>query len=229
MAEGALLPGDPGRALTLAQNLLTEPLMSNHARGLWGYTGRLPSGGDLTVQSTGIGAASGAVVLAELAGLGLKRAVRVGTCAALEHPGGDPAPQVGEVLIAEKIVPLDGISAAFAAEAGSEAGLLEPDETLTSALIEHVDGNRATLAGMDPITPASLAERGPVETGGLAVASDLQVGALVAVGRKTGVAVACVDLVAESADGSEILDDEEIAQRSIEIGRSAVEALAGHH
>ena len=37
VAADALLPGDPGHALTLAQALLDEPRMSNHAHGLWGY------------------------------------------------------------------------------------------------------------------------------------------------------------------------------------------------
>ena len=39
LAERVLLPGDPGRALALAQTLLSEPRMFNHNRGLWGYTG----------------------------------------------------------------------------------------------------------------------------------------------------------------------------------------------
>ena len=40
LAERVLLPGDPGRALAVAQALLeTPPKMFNHARGLWGYTG----------------------------------------------------------------------------------------------------------------------------------------------------------------------------------------------
>ena len=39
LAERVLLPGDPGRALALAQSLLQEPRMFNHNRGLWGYTG----------------------------------------------------------------------------------------------------------------------------------------------------------------------------------------------
>ena len=44
LAERVLLPGDPGRALRLAQTLLTEPKMLNHNRGLWGYTGTAPDG-----------------------------------------------------------------------------------------------------------------------------------------------------------------------------------------
>ncbi len=54
-ATDAILVGDPGRALLLAQELLEQPKMSNHARGLWGYCGRTPRGDELTVQSTGMG------------------------------------------------------------------------------------------------------------------------------------------------------------------------------
>ncbi len=43
-APDALLPGDPGRAMALAQQLLTEPKMSNHNRGLWGYSGETADG-----------------------------------------------------------------------------------------------------------------------------------------------------------------------------------------
>ena len=39
-AADAILVGDPGRALLLAQELLEQPKMSNHARGLWGYSGQ---------------------------------------------------------------------------------------------------------------------------------------------------------------------------------------------
>jgi len=36
VAERCLLPGDPGRALAIAQDLLeTPPKMLNHNRGLW--------------------------------------------------------------------------------------------------------------------------------------------------------------------------------------------------
>ncbi len=55
-----------------------KPLMSNHNRGLWGYTGETPEGRPLTVQSTGMGGPSAAIVLHELAELGVRRAIRVG-------------------------------------------------------------------------------------------------------------------------------------------------------
>ena len=44
IAADAILVGDPGRALALAQTLLVAPKMSNHARGLWGYSGNTHAG-----------------------------------------------------------------------------------------------------------------------------------------------------------------------------------------
>ena len=89
IAADAVLVGDPGRALMLAQALLEQPKMSNHARGLWGYSGRTPDGEELTIQATGMGGPSAAIVLADLAELGVRRAIRVGTCSALA-PGLEP-------------------------------------------------------------------------------------------------------------------------------------------
>src|SRR4051794_22885808 len=83
LAPRVLLPGDPGRALQLAQVLLDGPLMFNHHRGLWGYTGMAEDGAPLTIQSTGMGGPSAAIVVSELADLGAERFVRVGTCGSL--------------------------------------------------------------------------------------------------------------------------------------------------
>jgi hypothetical protein len=232
MESDALLPGDPARALTLAQELLVEPLMSNHARGLWGYTGRTPEGDGLTIQSTGIGAASGAVVLAELAGLGVERAVRIGTCRALQPPRegvavgdgpGNDAPEVGQVLIAERVLALDGVSAGLSA--GGAGELLEPDRELTAALIGSGVGTPATIAGEDPLTPGGSISNDPL-TGSEATAADLQIAALVAVGERVGIAIGCVDLVVESADGVTALDDDQVMAESIPIGKAVTEVIA---
>src|SRR5215208_7774512 len=106
-AEDALLPGDPGRALALAQQLLSEPRMSNHARGLWGYTGETPERRPLSIQSTGMGGPSAAIVLHELAELGVRRAIRVGTCGSL-----DPELQLGQLVVAGEALAEDGASRA---------------------------------------------------------------------------------------------------------------------
>src|SRR5829696_8883431 len=83
VAERVLLPGDPGRALRLAQQLIDGPRMLNHHRGLWGYSGPAADGELLTIQSTGLGGPSAAAVVAELVELGARRLVRIGTAAGL--------------------------------------------------------------------------------------------------------------------------------------------------
>jgi DeoD family purine-nucleoside phosphorylase len=110
LAERVLLPGDPGRALLLAQALLDDPKMFNHNRGLWGYTGLAEDGRPLTVQSTGMGGPSAAIVIAELADLGAVRLLRVGTCGAL-----DTSLELGELLIVAEAVAADGTSRALGA------------------------------------------------------------------------------------------------------------------
>jgi uridine phosphorylase len=110
LAERVLLPGDPHRALAVAQHLLEAPKMFNHHRGLWGYTGVAPDGEPLTVQSTGMGGPSAAIVVEELIALGARRLVRIGTCGAL---AGDL--ELGALLAVAEVLPRDGTSAALGA------------------------------------------------------------------------------------------------------------------
>lgn len=127
MAERVLLPGDPGRALRLAEALLETPKMFNHHRGLWGYTGTAPDGEPLTIQSTGMGGPSSAIVIAELHDLGARTLVRVGTCGALH-----PALVLGELLVVTEALSADGTSRALGA-ADRVAGDPSLLERLTSA------------------------------------------------------------------------------------------------
>jgi uridine phosphorylase len=124
LAERVLLPGDPHRALTVAQALLEGPKMFNHNRGLWGYTGIAPDEQPLTVQSTGMGGPSAAIVVEELIALGARRLVRIGTCGALT---GDF--ELGELVTAERVLAADGTSRALGA-----GDVLSPDGDLTDAL-----------------------------------------------------------------------------------------------
>ncbi len=87
IARDAIVCGDPSRALAIAQAVLPAPRMSNHHRGLWGYYGETGGGGELTVQATGIGGPSAVTVLSELTELGVRRVIRVGTCAVAGRTG----------------------------------------------------------------------------------------------------------------------------------------------
>jgi|SRR5438270_2718625 len=108
LAERVLLPGDPARALLLAQSLLEGPKMFNHHRGLWGYSGIASDGAPLTIQSTGMGGPSAAIVVQELVDLGARRLVRVGTCGALQ-----PGLRLGELVLATEAIAADGTSRAL--------------------------------------------------------------------------------------------------------------------
>lgn len=124
LAERVLLPGDPHRALAVAQVILEEPRMFNHTRGLWGYTGRARDGGLLTIQATGIGGPSAAIVVEELIDLGAATLIRIGTCGALTDGFA-----LGELVVAEGVISADGTSAALGAEQS-----IAPDQALTGAL-----------------------------------------------------------------------------------------------
>ncbi|MFZ0973901.1 MAG: hypothetical protein WAN22_16840, partial [Solirubrobacteraceae bacterium] len=108
LGERVLLPGDPGRALLLAESLLEGAKMFNHNRGLWGYTGLAPDGEPLTIQSTGMGGPSAGIVIHELIELGARRLLRVGTCGALNE-----GLALGDLVVATEAIAADGMSRAL--------------------------------------------------------------------------------------------------------------------
>jgi uridine phosphorylase len=196
LAADAILVGDPGRALLLAQELLEQPKMSNHARGLWGYSGRAASGAELTIQSTGIGAPSAAAVLADLAELGVRRAVRVGTCVA----AGKEA-RLGELLLVAEAVAAEGSAATFGLAPGTA---VEPDAVLLEQLRVHLgtEGREAWVVSLDAI-PADAASV-PADV----LAADMQTVAILAKGRALGIAAAAVLIVAETPSGETLPGDQ---------------------
>jgi uridine phosphorylase len=210
--ERALLPGDPGRAMALARALLAAPRMANHARGLWGYSGSTPGGDELTIQSTGVGGPSVAVVVAELAEHGVRRAVRIGTCRALRE---DLEP--GDLLVAEAVIADDGAGGALAGPGAH----VEPDPALTAALADTAGVELATVASVDLYYEPEGRE--PRQSPN-AAASDLGSAAALAAGRRNGVAMASALVVARAADGR-ALSDSDVESRSLELGRAAAAAL----
>ena len=109
LAERVLLPGDPGRALLLAQALLAGAEdVQPQPRPVGLYRPGAPDGQPLTIQSTGMGGPSAAIVIAELADLGVRTLMRVGTCGGL-----DGSLMLGELLVASEALCADGTSRAL--------------------------------------------------------------------------------------------------------------------
>jgi 5'-methylthioadenosine phosphorylase/purine-nucleoside phosphorylase len=100
-AKACLLPGDPLRAKYIAETYLDGAVQRNAERGMLGYTGTF-DGKPVSVQASGMGCPSAAIVIEELAMLGVKRIVRVGTCGGLQ-----PDLALGDLIVAITAVAAD--------------------------------------------------------------------------------------------------------------------------
>jgi purine-nucleoside phosphorylase len=101
-AESVLLPGDPRRATYIAENFFEDAELVTEERGLLGYTGT-HKGVPVSVQATGMGCPSAAIVTEELIQLGAKNLLRVGTCGGFEREL-----RLGDLIIATAAAPSDG-------------------------------------------------------------------------------------------------------------------------
>ncbi len=175
LAPRAVLVGDPGRALALAQQLVESPLMFNHHRGLWGYTGLAADGEPLTIQATGIGGPSAAIVLGELCDLGLQVAVRAGTCRAITDL------PLGTLLAVKSAIAGDGTSRALGA-----GERVDPDVELTTRLAAAA-GRAGVIESSDVYGRAN----------GRASAEDLSTATVLQLARVRGIRAAAVLAVVE--------------------------------
>ena len=101
-AEAVLLPGDPLRAKYIAETYFDDIVQTNSERGMLGYRGTW-EGKPISVQATGMGCPSAAIVIEELVQLGAKKLMRVGTCGGLQ-----PHHQLGDTIVAISAVAQDG-------------------------------------------------------------------------------------------------------------------------
>ena len=220
LAPRALLPGDPGRALMLAQLLTSGPKMFNHNRGLWGYTGIAADGEPLTIQSTGMGGPSAAIVLEELCDLGLRRAIRVGTCGALAA-----GLALGDLVVADAALAADGASRALGAGARVAAG---------AELVEALRAAAGAGAHVGPVVTSDLfydpdpaRARGWAQAGALAI--EMEAATLLRVGELRGIEVGCLLAVTDvfDADGTRHrLDADGLVLAGERLGKVGAAALA---
>ncbi|HEY5319068.1 MAG TPA: hypothetical protein VIJ20_13855 [Solirubrobacteraceae bacterium] len=187
LAERVLLPGDPGRALRLAQALLQEPRMFNHHRGLWGYTGTADDDAPLTIQSTGMGGPSAAIIITELATLGARRLIRVGTCGAL-----DPSLELGALILAREAIPGDGTSQALGAS-GRVAAHPELSDAIAAAAPETL--HQGPIVTTDLFYDNSGQEHDWADEGALAV--EMETATLFAIAQNKGLQAASLLIITD--------------------------------
>lgn len=205
LAPRALLPDDPGQALALARLLFdAAPLMFNHHRGLWGYSGVAADGAPLTIQSTGVGGPSAAVVVAELQALGLRRAIRIGRAWPLGPLG------TGVVVAPCEVLAADGASRALGA-----GERVAPDPELLARLARDADA-RLCAASADVVSAgAALHAAG-------ALLFDLESAAVLAAARRWGVRAAALVVTTGDDEDPEDPATERIVER---LGRAGLAAL----
>jgi len=215
LAERVLLPGDPHRALHVAQALLDKPLMFNHHRGLWGYTGTARDGTRLTVQSTGMGGPSAAIVVEELIALGARTLIRIGTCGSL-----DERIELGTLLAVEASIAADGASRALGAGTRVHA-----DAAITAALAESTGRPPVTSVSTDLFYDA----REDVPDAWLGEGADvveMEAAAVMQVGLQRGARAGCLLAVTDRLGHARVRADfDEIEKIGLSLGETAWAAL----
>jgi uridine phosphorylase len=214
LAERVLLPGDPHRALAVAQHLLDGPKMFNHHRGLWGYTGIAADGEPLTIQATGMGGPSAAIVTEELIALRARRLVRIGTCGALVEDL-----ELGDLVAAETVLSADGASAALGAN-----GALGSDPALLERLIA-AGARPGTVVSSDlfydPRDTSGWVDRG-------ASVVEMEAATILQVAARRGVTAACVLAVTDvpAPEGTRRVTPEGLERFGLRLGEVGYAALA---
>jgi uridine phosphorylase len=170
-----------------------------------------------------MGGPSAAIVLHELVALGARRAIRVGTCGALNGKLG-----LGELIVAGEAIAADGTSRALGA-----GERVAGDLALTRALAQTPWHRRE--AGGDPHTVVSTdlfyepePQREQAWRAAGAVAVEMEAAALFAVGEREGVPVACVLAVSDLLGaGRRRIDERRLEEAAAAMGRLAATALSG--
>jgi DeoD family purine-nucleoside phosphorylase len=105
-----LLPGDPHRARRIAARFdggLESAREVNANRGMLGYTGTY-KGRPVSVQTSGMGTPSLAIVVEELLRLGTRQFIRVGTCGGIA-----PGLRTGDLVVATAACPVEGTTRTY--------------------------------------------------------------------------------------------------------------------
>jgi DeoD family purine-nucleoside phosphorylase len=225
-----LLPGDPNRARRISERFDSGSTRTvNEHRGLLGFSGTY-HGTPVSVQTSGMGTPSLAIVVEELLRLGAKRLIRVGTCGGIAS-----GLRTGELVIATAACPVDGTTATYL---HGEAYAPAADFGLTRALVDAaagagVEARTGLVASVDVFynTDADYAQRWR-ERGVLAF--EMEASALFFLAARAGVQAACAltvsDVLSEDVTTEEsYLPLEELDQaieRMIEIALEA--GIAGN-
>ena len=224
-AKACLLPGDPLRAQYIAENFLEGAVQRNAERGMLGYTGTF-AGKPVSVQATGMGCPSAAIVVEELVQLGVQRMIRVGTCGGLQ-----PDMELGDLIVALTAVPAD----ATARQLVGEPHCPTADWELLHAAV-HAAKELEKPVRVGPIVSSDLfynpddGQYGRWSSRGV-LAVEMEAAVLFTLGALRGVKTACLLTVSDIVVEGEFkrISDEEMRAAVDQMTELALAAVTARH
>jgi len=225
-AEACLLPGDPLRAKYIAETYFDNAVQRNAERGMLGYTGEF-EGAAVSVQATGMGCPSAAIVMEELVQLGVKRFLRVGTCGGLQHDL-----QLGDLIVAVSAVPADGTARHYVNQEphvptadwelvhGAVHAAKELDQPMRVGAIASSD----TFYDPDPDRHKRWSARGVLGV-------EMEAAVLFTIGALRGVQAGCLLTVSDIVIGEEFtrISDDELRAAVDRMTRVALKTVTASH
>lgn len=224
IGEMALLTGDPARVERIGALLENARVVAQN-REFYTITGTF-GGRRFSAVSSGIGAPSAAIAVEELASLGVRAVVRVGTMMGIDVP-------LGSLMIPVGAVRYEGTSTQYA-DINFPA---VPDLSLTVHLINAAKtsgvlvhtGISATYDAFYPQMAPSLMQRGVLPLGSLrrmnVRALDMETSLLFVLGSVLRIATGAVCLVTNLADPFSIIDTQSRDEGEQHVIRAALDAL----
>ncbi len=205
----AIIVGDPGR-VPLVASYLDKPKQIGSNREFLTYCG-YAGANKVIVISTGIGGPAAAIVVEELARLGIKTIIRVGTCGSLAGEVG-----IGYLVVAEASVRLDGTTRQYVIEGYPAAATpeltIELKKAAKSLKKKYVGGlvasTDAFYAGEEHAafggygSPPSKNLKNDMKMANV-IAFEMETSTLFVLGRLYGIATGAVLCVVDVISGSE--------------------------
>lgn len=228
VADCAVLIGDPDRIGRIAA-LMDAPRPLAVRRGLRTVTG-LYRGTPVTAVSFGMGAPIATVVMHELADLGTRAFMRIGTAMFF------PPASAGDFLLCDRIASFEGTSHSYvdrpdaqAADASLNAAVVsrarEKDLPVTQGLFATFDAFYRDMFPLEQDAVSRVADRlGDAERRG-AIAADMETSALVNAGHALGVAFTSLCIGTVDARSRAKLDPAATAAREADLFSLALDAL----
>ncbi len=221
VAPFVLLPGDPGRARYIAETFLEEAKIYTEHRALLGFSGTY-KGVPVSVQTTGMGCPSAAIVVEELAQLGARVVIRVGTCGSTS-----PSVKPTELVVAQGALADDGTTRQYL---GSSKGVPLPSfrvlgaavQAAQAAKVAHHVGLIASEDGFYATKPEEASELHRLY-GVLAI--EMEASAVFTVARLRGLEAGCLVTVSNFIGDAALVPDDQIRQGVDAMIRVALESV----